>query len=149
MGRKVVSGHGGKMPRTFIDLNEYCNTSYEYTEISEEEETTNSCGAGFNEFEYGNKHIEGSMEADWDVGANPMNDPPQLRSGQAYAFKGYVHAASGVGLEGGPFLEIDEMKINNVKVTMPSKGKVTVSFDFKSSGLYTLPIQASDSSSGA
>ncbi len=149
MGRKVVSGHGGKMPRTFIDGNEYCNTSYEFTEIAEEEETTNSCGAGYNEFEYGNKHIEGSIEANWDIGANPFNDPPTLRAGDAYTFKGYVHAASGAGLESGPFLNMEEMKINNVKITMPSKGMVTVSFDFKSNGLYTLPTQASDSSSGA
>jgi hypothetical protein len=148
MGRKIVSGNGGKMARTFIDGSEYCNTSYEYTEVAEEEETTCSGSGGKNEFEYGNTHIEGSISADWDIGANPYLDPPTLRAGLAYRFLGYVHSAPGVGLESGPRLEIDEMKINNVKISLPAKGKVTVSFDFKSSGEYTLPVQASDSSSG-
>ena len=148
MGRKVVSGHGGYMPRTFINGNEFCNTSYNYTEMAEEEETTNSCSAGKNEYEYGNSHIEGSIEADWDIAANPFIDPPELRAGQEYAFLGYIHSAPGAGAQSGPKLEIDKMKINNVRVTAPAKGKVTVSFDFKSSGPYTLPTQLSDSSSG-
>jgi hypothetical protein len=148
MGRKFVSGHAGRMPRTFIGGNEFCQTKYEYTEVAEEEDTTCSTGAGYNEFEYGNRHIEGSMEADWDAGANPYNDPPTLRAGEEYSFRGYIHAPSGAGNEAGPLLEIDKMKINNVKVSCPSKGKITVSFDFKSSGPYSLPTQTSDSSSG-
>jgi hypothetical protein len=147
MGRKVVSGHGGKMGRTFINGNEFCNTSYNYVEMAEEEDTTNSCSAGFNEYEYGNRHIEGSMEADWDIGANPFIDPPELRAGQEYAFIGYIHSQPGA-TPSGPRLEMDKMKINNVRVSVPAKGKVTVSFNFKSSGNYTLPVQASDSSSG-
>jgi len=149
MGRKIVSGHGGKMARTFMNGQEFGNTSYQYTEMAEEEDTTDSRSAGFNKYEYGNKHIEGSMEMDWDIGQNPFLDPPQLISGEAYRFLGYVHATAGAGLEDGPKLEVDELKINNVRVTCPAKGKVTVSFDFKSSGPYSLPIQASDSSSGA
>jgi len=148
MGRKVVSGHGGKMARTFIGGNEFCNTEYNFTEMAEEEDTTNSCSEGFNEYEYGNRHIEGSITADWDIGANPFVDPPALVAGGEYRFLGYIHSAPGIGAEEGPRLEIDMMKINNVTITLPAKGKVTVSFDFKSSGRYSLPVQASGSSSG-
>lgn len=149
MGRKVVSGHEGHLPKAFINGNEFCHTSYEYTEVAEEEDTTNSCGEGFNEYEYGNKHIEGNMEADWDIGANPFIDPPELRAGREYAFVGYIHSQpASAGSPTGPRLEMDKMKINNVRVGVPTKGKVTVRFDFKSSGRYTLPTQASDSSSG-
>jgi hypothetical protein len=148
MGRKAVSGSGGRMPRTFINGSEFCNTSYEYTEVAEEEDTTCSGSGGYNEFEYGNKHLEGSIQADWDMASNPYVDPMFLRSGEEYRFLGYVHSNAGVGAETGPRLEMDKMKINNVKISLPSKGKITVSFDFKSSGAYTLPTQASDSSSG-
>lgn len=147
MGRKVVSGHGGRTGRTFINGNEFCNTSYNYAEMADEEETTNSCSEGFSSYEYGNRHIEGSLEADWDIGANPFIDPPELVAGNEYAFIGYIHSDFGA-TPSGPKLEIDRMKINNVRVTIPAKGKVTVSFDFKSSGRYVLPVQASDSSSG-
>ena len=147
MGRKIVSGHAGYLPRAYLNGNEFCNTSYEVTEIAEEEDTTNSCGAGFNEYEYGNKHLEGNMELDWDIGANPYIDPPELRAGQEYAFKGYVHSQPGA-TPSGPVFEVDKLKINNVRAGMPAKGKVTVRFDFKSSGLYSLPTQVSDSSSG-
>ncbi len=149
MGRKVVSGHAGKAGRTFINGNEFCQTQYQYTEMAEEEEVTNSCSAGKNQYEYGNSHIEGSMTLDWDIGANPYNDPPELRAGGTYQLKAYIHASPGPGAEDGPYLQIDEMKINNVQVTVPAKGKVSVSFDFKSSGGYKLPTEASDSSSGA
>jgi hypothetical protein len=147
MGRKVVSGHSGYTGRTFIHGSEFCQTKYDYEEVAEEEDTTNSCSAGKNEYEYGNTHIEGSMEADWDIGANPFIDPPELRAGQEYAFIGYIHSQPGA-TPSGPRLEMDKMKINNVRVSVPAKGKVTVSFNFKSSGNYTLPVQASDSSSG-
>jgi hypothetical protein len=43
---------------------------------------------------------------------------------------------------------MDKMKVNNVKISAPSKGKITINFDFKSSGRYSLPNQSSDSSSG-
>jgi hypothetical protein len=149
MGRKFVSGHEGRMPRTFISGNEFCNTKYEYTEVAEEEDTTCSGSAGFNEFEYGNRHIEGSMEMDWDAGDNTYtHDPSFPVAGNEYAFVGYLHAPSGVGNEAGPKLEMDKMKVNNVKISAPSKGKITINFDFKSSGRYSLPNQASDSSSG-
>lgn len=148
MGRKIVSGHAGCLPRTFISGSEFGNTKYEYEEVCEEEDTTCSADAGYNHFEYGNRHIEGSMEADWDIGANPYGDPSFLRAGEEYTFKGYIHSPPGVGAESGPKLEMDMMKINNVKVSLPTKGKVTVSFNFKSSGPYSLPTQSSDSSSG-
>jgi hypothetical protein len=88
------------------------------------------------------------MEMDWDIGANPYGDPAFLRSGDEYRFLGYVHAPSGAGNEAGPKLEVDNFKINNVKCSLPTKGKVTINFDFKSSGRYSLPTQAADSSSG-
>lgn len=149
MGRKVVSGHAGYTGRTFINGNEFCQTSYNVQEIAEEYETTNSCSAGKNEYEYGNTHLEGSMEADWDIGANPYVDPPELRAGQAYGLRAHIHSQPGPGIApSGPLFEIDNMKINNVRTSVPAQGKITVSFDFKSSGGYSLPTQASDSSSG-
>lgn len=143
----MVSGHEGKTGRSFIDGNEYCNTQYSVKEVAEEEETTNSCSAGHNEYEYGNTHLEGSVEADWDVGVNPFSDTPVLRAGQEYDFKAYVHSLPGVGLANGPNW-IMNMKVNNVEVMVKSKGVVTVKFDYKSTGPYSYP-SGSDSSSGA
>ena len=148
MGRKVVSGHGQKMGRCFIDAIEVANTSWNVSEIAEEEETTNSTSQGYNEYEYGNKHLEGSIEMDWDISLNPFVGPPVLASGGEYAFNGYIHAAAGDGNEDGPQFQIDKMRINNLRVTIPAKGKVTFSFDFKSKGPYNIPFQASDSASG-
>ncbi len=148
MGRKVVSGHEGRMPRSFLGGSEFGNTKYEVTEVCEEEDTTCSRSAGYNEFEYGNRHLEGSMELDWDIGQNPYVDAPTLRAGEEYSFVGYVHAPAGVGNEAGPKFEMDLFKMNNVKTSLPSKGKISISFDFKSSGRYVLPTQSSDSSSG-
>ncbi len=150
MGRIVVSGNAGKMGRSFIDGNEYANTEYEYTEIAEEEEVTNSSSAGKNEYEYGNTHIEGSFSADWDAQQNPHVGPPSLTAGGRYTYKGYISSPPGLGNEAGPHLEMDLMVINNLRVTIPAKGKVNYSFDFKSSGDYTLPVgETASSSSGA
>lgn len=138
MGRKIVSGHEGYTGRSFVGNNEFCHTSYEVEEVAHEEETTNSCSEGKDEYEYGNTHLEGSMELDWDIGANPYNDPPELRAGRAYNFLGFVHSAPGEP-PSGPRFEIDNMKINNVRTRVPAQGKVSVSFNFKSSGAYSLP----------
>lgn len=147
MGTKVVEGHGAKTGRVFINGAEFCVEEYDWKEVADEEETTNSCSAGKAEFEYGNTHVEGSVRATWDISANPFNDPPELRAGQGYRMLLYVHSQPGVS-PSGPVLEVDNMKINNPGVTKPQKGKIGISFDFKSSGPYSLPTQASDSSSG-
>jgi len=149
MGRKVIGGHGGKVPRATLNGSEYCFEEMSFEEISEEEDTTNSCGAGKNEYEYGNSHIEGSVRATWDIAANPFQDPPELRSGQSYRMLGYLHSSPGAGNLDGPRYEIDDMRINNVRTNAPVKGKLEVSFNFKSSGAYSYPNQASDSTSGA
>ncbi len=150
MAAKTISGAAGKMGRTYIDDVEFGNTEYEYTEIAEEEEVTNSTSQGFNEYDYGNKHIEGSMSLDWDVQQNPHDGPPAITAGEEYAFLGYIHSAATLDTPDGPFLSIDKMKINNVRTTVPAKGKVTWTFDFKSNGPYELPEgETATSSSGS
>lgn len=154
MGRKVVSGHSGRTGRVYINGSELCVTSQKWKEVADEEEVTNSCSAGYAQFEYGNRHVEGSIEADWDIAANPFLDPPLLRAGFEYSMKLYIHSDPGT-TPSGPYLDIGiadpsgYAKFNDIDVTVPAKGKVSYSFSFKSSGPYTLPTQASDSTSGA
>lgn len=149
MGRKLVGGHGGKLPRVFFNGSEWCIEEWNCEEIADEDETTNSCSAGFGEYEYGNKHLEGSFRSTWDIGQNPFQDPPELRAGGEYRFLGYLHSSPGAGLADGPKYELDTMKLNNVRVNAPVKGKLEVTANFKSSGPYSYPNQSGDSSSGA
>lgn len=148
MGRKVVSGHSGFTGRVFINGSELCVEEQNWTEMAEEENVTNSCSAGFEQYEYGNRHVEGSVKGTWDVAANPFDDPPQLRAGGEYSVRLYIHSAPGVGNQNGPNLFMGSCKFNDIKITVPAKGKVMYDFNFKSNGQYSLPT-GSESSSGA
>lgn len=149
MGRKVLGGANGRHGRLFIAGQEFCVTSWNVSETADEEDTTNSCSAGFAEQEYGVAQLEGSLEADWDITASPMRTPPNVKAGSnhpdTYLF---INAETGALNElligGSPFYSMT-MRINNVAVTNPARGKVTYSFDFKSQGSYKLPTESMSS----
>lgn len=133
MGRKVIDQAHGKTGRVFVNGNEICVTSWNITVTMEEEETTNSCSAGNNEYEYGAEVASGTVEAQWDITVNPFDDPPYIHNGITVTLKLYVHSAAGVGLADGPFWLIIA-KINGIKNGVTAKQKVMYSFDYKSSG---------------
>lgn len=162
VNRKVVSGDHGRLGRTFILCNsidgidvqqtpelEFANTTYNYTEVADEQETTSTDGGGYDTTENGCKHIEGHMECIWDASVqyfaqvdtdftSAEDDIPYLNPRGHYTFTGYVNASSGTTADG-PYLYIYDMRVNNIAITIPAKGKVMLSFDFKSSGVYVLP----------
>lgn len=148
MGRKIVSGGGGgKMGRLFIAGNEFCAEDWDIQEVGDEQDTTNTCGGGTGEQEIGVTWLEGTINYTWDVANNPWNDPPDLSVGTKHeTSKLYVHAASGEGLEDGPFYQFT-LHVLNHQNTIPVKGKVTGTITFKSHGAYTLPT--GNDSSGA
>ena len=159
--RKIVSGDHGRMGHTTIKplsidsvesaidaAVEFVQTTYNYTEVANEEEVTGTGDGGYDAYEYGCKHIEGHMECVWDAdvqyfaGADTAaeaydDDFPYLDPHGHYEFRGYVNSLAELD---GPYLYIANMRINNLAVTIPAKGKIVFSFDFKSSGAYTLPV---------
>ncbi len=146
MGRKVLGGAQGRHGRLFIGEQEFCVTSWNVTETADEEDTTNSCSAGNAEQEYGITQLEGSIEADWDIAASPYRTPPNIAAGSKHSNSYlFIHAETGdlqtLNSGGSPFYKLT-MQINNIAITNPARGKVTYSFDFKSSGSYVLPTQS-------
>jgi len=148
MGRKIVSGFEGKMGRLFLAGNEFCAEDYNWQEEANEEDTSNTCGAGYAEQEFGVRRITGSINATWDASVNPFTDPPDFFVGAKYiTTKLYIHSAPGVGLESGPFLQLTLQVGSGLSVTIPVKGKVAVTIPFMSFGTYILPATEVSASS--
>lgn len=133
MGRKVIDQAHGKTGRVFVDGQELCVISWSLSISREEEDVTNSCSAGNNEYEYGPEVATGTIEAIWDITFDPFSDPPALRNGNTSTIKLYVHSSPGVGLADGPFWLLI-VKINGIKNGVTARAKVMYSFDYKSSG---------------
>lgn len=160
--RKIVSSDHGRLGRTFIicksidsadnsdetDYMEFIQTTYNYTEVANEEEVTGTGDGGFDAYEYGAKHIEGHMECIWDADIQYFGyvdttdtfeaNVPYLNPRGHYEFKGFVNSSDVTGGDG-PYLYMGNMRVSNISVTIPSKGKIVLAFDFKSSGSYTMP----------
>ena len=146
MGRKMVSGSSGKMGRLFIGGNEMCAEDWEINEVGDEQDTT-TCGGGAGEQEIGVTWLEGSINYTWDVADNPYVGPPRLNVGSKHAdTKLYMHAASGLGFQDGPFWGLT-LHVLNHQHSVPVKGKVAGTISFKSHGAFTLPT--GEDSSGA
>ena len=147
MGRKAVSGAGGKMGRLILDGNEFCAEDFDVQEVGDEQDTTNTCGGGQGEQEIGVTHLEGSINYTWDVANNPFATPPNLSVGSKHGnSRLYLHASAGVGLEDGPYYGLT-LHVLNHQNSVPVKGKVSGTIQFKSYGAYTLP--SGNDSSGA
>ena len=140
MGRKVVAGDFGKIHRMFLAGNEFCVEDSDIQETANEEDVTNSCGAGFAEQEFGIGRLEGTLNATWDVSANAFNDPPALRVGAKFAgSRLYVNSTGGVGLEDGPYFLLTLQIASGLRVAFPVRGKVALTIPFVSFNSYTLP----------
>lgn len=142
----AISQHKGRTGRVFVDGIEICVTGWELTHSAEKEDTTNSCSAGFSEFGYGTEMVEGSVNADWYVNQNIYDDPPNIRAGIFADLLLYIHSYpnSNSG-PSGPFFSFNA-GLNNVRIGVPAKGKVTYSFDFTSDGVVTFPAGAESDS---
>lgn len=147
MGRKAISGASGKHGRLFIGEQEFCAEDWEIQEIGEEEDVTSTCDAGNASVEIGVTQLQGTINYTWDVTRNPYVGPPALNVGSKHAeTKLYVHATSGEGLQDGPFWDFTLIVIQH-SFSIPVKGKVAGTLEFKSTGSYTNPI--GNDSSGA
>ena len=52
--------------------------------------------------------MTGTLEADWDVTVNPLETPPpDLKMGENVGLLLYIHAASGVEGQDGPFFQFN------------------------------------------
>ena len=141
MGRKIVQGFEGKMHRLFLAGSEFCIEDGNIQEEKNEEDTTNSCGAGFAEQEFGVGRLTGSLKATWDASVNPFTDPPDFFVGKKFpASRIYVHATPGVGLQDGPFFLLTLQVGSGLDVAFPVKGKLGLTIPFISFGNYTLPV---------
>jgi len=138
MGSKAIAQSKGRTGRVFFDGMELCVTNWTATHTADEEDTTNSCSAGFSEFSFGTEMVTGSVTADWDVTVNIYDDPPNVRAGTFADLLLFVFSGPGVSTSG-PFYSFNA-GINNVVITSPAKGKVTYGFDFKSNGKITFPV---------
>lgn len=140
MGRKIVSGFEGQMGRLFLAGNEFCAEDWDIQETANEEDTSNTCGAGYAEQEFGVRRLEGTINATWDASVNPFTDPPDLFVGAKYpSTLLYVHANPGVGNEDGPYFNFTLQVGSGLQVSVPVKGKLALTVPFMSFGSYTLP----------
>lgn len=147
MGRKAISGASGKHGRLFIGEQEFCAEDWEIQEVGEEEDTTSTCSAGNAEQEIGVTQLQGTINYSWDVTRNPYVGPPNLYVGSKHAeTKLYIHATPGEGLEDGPFWALT-LQVMQHSFSIPVKGKVAGTIEFKSHGTYTRPT--GNDSSGA
>lgn len=139
MGTKAVSQARGRTGRVFINGIELCVTNWELTITAQEEDTTSSCSAGYEEFEYGVTGAQFTLDADWDITKNIHSDPPNLVPGDVIdTLKLYVHSDSGTGLEDGPYYSF-AAGVGSIRITTPAKGKVTYSISGRSRGAITYP----------
>jgi len=140
MGRKVVSGYTGKMGRVFIGANEFCAEDWDITHNAEAHDTTNTCGGGAEDVEFGVERLEGTINYTWDIANNPYATPlPNLAAGKKHAeTKLYINAASGIAGQDGPFFHFN-MAISSHSNSIPVKGKVTGTITFQSYGTIVLP----------
>ncbi|MBK9285005.1 MAG: hypothetical protein IPM51_11920 [Sphingobacteriaceae bacterium] len=141
MGRKVVAGANGKTGKVRIGSTELCVTEWNATEMADEEDTTNSCSDGYNEQEYGNKRVEGSISADWDATVNPVASAPTIRAGAELTDARLFVETDGTFT--GVRCHFPLINVNDIRITVPSKGKVSFSFNFKNKGAYAF-LSASD-----
>jgi len=148
MGRKVVSGSKGKHGRLFIGGTEFCAEDWDISEVGDEEDTTNTCSAGYAEQEIGVTRLEGTINYTWDILNNPFDTPPNLGVGAKHAStKLYVNATAGSSAEDGPYWDFT-LHVLGHQNSIPVRGKVTGTINFASHGTYTLP-SGDHASSGA
>ena len=140
MGTKAVSGASGKTGRVKIGATVLCVTEWSATEMADEENTTNSCSDGYDEQEYGNKHVEGTINADWDTTADVIESAPTLRAGARLTdARLFLHDDGNYGSKRCHFPLLD---VTEIAFTVPAKGKVSYNFSFKSYGPYAFMSDA-------
>ena len=147
MGRKLVSGAKGFSGRVFILGTEICVESWEVTSTADEEDVTNSCSMGIAEFEYGVVQHEGSLEGTWDVAQNPYDSPPNLQAGTQGSATLYVHSNAGSEGPDGPNFS-GSLAVVSTTISVPARGKVAYSVNFKLTGTVSYPT-GNPSSSGS
>lgn len=146
MGQKAISGKNGKQGRVFIDAFELCVEEWNLTETAREEETTNSCSQGKEEYEYGTKHCEGTMSFTLDLSQHPLDNPPALVVGSTISDVTLYEHSTGSGTPDGSRWIFTSVAITSLTVSCPAIGKVRYEINWKSTGLYTNPSENAGSS---
>lgn len=146
MGLKAISGKNGKQGRFFIGTFELCVEEWTLREMVREEETTNSCSQGKEEYEYGTKHCEGTMRFTLDLSQHPLDNPPALITGQKISNVTMYEHSVGSGTPDGSRWNFSEIAITELSVSVPAIGKVNYEINWKSTGLYTNPSENAGSS---
>jgi len=134
MGTKVVSGANGKQGRVFANVSgndiELCVTEWTLTVIANEYNITNSCSAGKEEIQYGDKHVEGKITMDLDLAQHPLDNPPNLQVG-LFVTEIDLYEHSSFDVVDGPIWYLLDVAITQLEVSVPAAGKVTYSFSYK------------------
>lgn len=143
MGDKAVGGANGKQGRAFVDTNfEICVEEWNLTETAREEEITNSCSQGKEEYEYGTKHLEINFIFTLDLSQHPFDDPPELEVGNAVSEMFlFEHQAPGAIPSPYPAWYIPNSRVVSCSVSCPAIGKVRYELNLKSVGLYYRPYE--------
>lgn len=146
MGQKAISGKSGKQGRVFIDTLELCVEEWNLTETAREEEVTNSCSAGKEEYAYGTKHCEGVLRMTLDLSQHPLDNPPALITGESISNVILYEHSTGTGTADGSRWIFTTIVITSLTVTVPASGKVAYEINWKSNGAYTNPSENAGSS---
>lgn len=146
MGLKAISGKNGKQARVFIGSWELCVESWTLREMVREEETTNSCSQGKEEYEYGTKHCEGTLSFTLDLSAHPLDNPPALITGSKISNVTFYEHSTGSGTADGSRWIFTEIAITELSVDAPAIGKLKYEINWKSTGLYSNPSENAGSS---
>lgn len=150
MGTKAVQHANKKSGRFFFGtpLSEVCIDEATLTEIAQEEDTTNSCSAGKEEFDYSTKHCEGTFTFTLDLSQHPYDSPPALRAGSKIpaTFFEYSDEVLVAPTGNGKRWVFTAIGISQMTITWPQHGKITYEGTWKSSGAYTNPDESAGSS---
>lgn len=146
MGAKAISGRSGKQGRVFINTLELCVEEWTLQEIAKEEDVTNSCSAGKEEYAYGTKHCEGTLRMTLDTTQHPLDSPPALIVGTDISTVTLYEHSVGTGTANGPRWIFTTISITSLNITCPASGKVLYEINWKSNGAYTNPSENAGSS---
>ena len=129
MSTQFKSGKDGKISVGGTDINV---TKWSLRLTEESLETTHSGSGGYKDSIGGIKSAEGSFEADWDALAIPTANPPNLVIGVEPAYiRLYVDATK--------YYLFTHCRITSMEPSSESKGKVSYSCTFESTGSWTEP----------
>lgn len=153
MGLKAISGKNGKHGQFFITDSatfgtvQICVEEWTLRELIREEETTNSCSQGKEEYEYGTKHCDITIRFTLDLSQHPLDDPPGFTVGSTLPGTVYLTEHSTAAFQSDEVWQfpVGSLKVTELSLSVPAIGKVLYEISLRSSQNYIRPYEQNPS----